>query len=45
MISMITEYDIQLGKCRHSPFRIKILPNAMLRNNMTAGAPTIAGVA
>ena len=30
VISTISEYDMEKGKVRHSPFRIKILPNAYL---------------
>ena len=39
-IHTITEYDIELGKCRHSPYRIQILPNSMLTTaNIDAPPP------
>ena len=40
-IHTITEYDIEIGKCRHSPYRIQVLPTAMLANSNANVPPAV----
>ena len=38
MISTISEYDVEKGKVRHSPFRMKALPDTYVTQANTLGA-------
>ena len=44
MFNTITEYDMMNGRVRHSPFRIKVLPDTLLKKSLDAGAVCITNV-